>query len=607
MPMPNTIHESIMKDDLWAVYACCATALILSGVGVIALNLWGNLGGSFREHKLNKVLWGFEPAEAAKERHRYFRFSWYKLLCAGGMGTSMLTALIAKYITVTGVVTFASVLALAWTGFLLYFWRSLASEENNEATTIGSGTSTTLMGKTRGESEKGREESAPKGWGPRQRVRGAGEAAAGSSEGISTADKRLPVTIVTGFLGAGKTTLVKRMLENKRGLKILVIENEVGDIGIDHKLLMQQTEKEDVILLNNGCICCTVRQDVIKTFHGLFSEEAFAQLDWVVIETTGLAEPAPLIQSLFADDLCRSLLRLDGVVTVVDAAHIGRHMDAYHGRGGVGAAGGMKESAHKASSSASAGGGLKGRLANLMGTGGESNKKATEPVLQIAFADRIILNKMDLVKDETAKERIRADIADINPSAGVFRTAHAQVDMEFILGIFAFNPARNEELVQQWGVGGNPGGSGGGNGSELLIERDAVTGKIKRKKLNFGAQAGRGGSSNSGGVSTVSVEVDGDLDLFAFNAFIASVLRDHGERIFRMKGILSMRGFDEQFVAHGIHMIFDGERGASWPVGEQRVSRMVFIGMGLKRSDFEEGFLAARATEDGLRGKNKDI
>jgi molybdopterin-guanine dinucleotide biosynthesis protein len=123
-------------------------------------------------------------------------------------------------------------------------------------------------------------------------------------------DKRLPVTLVTGFLGSGKTTLIKEILNNTIGMKILVIENEIGKEGIDHELLVQQTTKEEVILLSNGCVCCSVRKDILTTFQGLFKNEAFSRLDWIIIETTGFANPAPLIQTLYMDSDCKKHLRL---------------------------------------------------------------------------------------------------------------------------------------------------------------------------------------------------------------------------------------------------------------------------------------------------------
>jgi len=123
-------------------------------------------------------------------------------------------------------------------------------------------------------------------------------------------DKRLPVTLVTGFLGSGKTTLIKEILNNTIGMKILVIENEIGKEGIDHELLVQQTSKEEVILLSNGCVCCSVRKDILTTFQGLFKNEAFSRLDWIIIETTGLANPAPLIQTLYMDPDCKKHMRL---------------------------------------------------------------------------------------------------------------------------------------------------------------------------------------------------------------------------------------------------------------------------------------------------------
>ena len=269
----------------------------------------------------------------------------------------------------------------------------------------------------------------------------------GSLLSSTQVDNRLPVTVVTGFLGSGKTTLVQNILKNTVGLKILVIENEIGEEGIDHELLLQHTNKEEVILMSNGCICCTVRKDVIQTFQRLFLDDKFSKLDWVVIETTGLADPAPLIQSLYMDEQCKRHLRLDSVLTVVDAKHVGGHIQAYSD-GKKGAHGGIPEA-----------------------------------VRQIAFADRVLLNKIDLLKsldskstvlaqtetpttimsksglhgkpdslnaahtmssDELSAERVLELVREINPLAQIMMCEYASIPVDELLNIRAFDASRNE-------------------------------------------------------------------------------------------------------------------------------------------------------------------
>ena len=190
--------------------------------------------------------------------------------------------------------------------------------------------------------------------------------------------------------GSGKTTLVNHLLGNTVGLRILVVENEVGQEGIDHELLLQQTKKEQIILMNNGCVCCSVRGDLIQTFKQLFASDAFAHLNWVVIETTGLADPGPVIQTLFMDDECKKYMRLDACITVVDSKHINQHFGkclvmltyiiTFNYRP-------LLCSFIEAAASAGQ-------------EGAHTGLAVPEAVQQLAFADRILLNKVDLVTEE---------------------------------------------------------------------------------------------------------------------------------------------------------------------------------------------------------------
>ena len=377
-------------------------------------------------------------------------------------------------------------------------------------------------------------------------------------------DDRLPVTIITGFLGSGKTTLVKSILRNTVGMKVLVVENEIGAEGIDHDLLMQHTAKEEIILMNNGCICCTVRKDLLTTFHRLFENEAFARLDWVVIETTGLADPAPLIQSLYIDAKCKTMMRLDGVVTVVDCLHIQGHLRQ---------TGGSTEGAH---------GGL------------------SEAQLQVAFADRILLNKIDLLPQDTATDGglddVTLSIRLLNTHAKIFMCEKANVPIDELLNIRAFDASRNQGLLESLRDE---------NAYEILDDRPILirrddSGKILRKTVKMNYNPTRAAvdvlaeKHKAKGISTVSLICNEPLDLDLFNEWIASVLRTKGNELYRTKGILWINKYDEQFVAHGVHMIFDGERGPVWPDGK-RQSRLVFIGLDLNSETLRREFLACRS------------
>jgi G3E family GTPase len=205
----------------------------------------------------------------------------------------------------------------------------------------------------------------------------------------STSPKTVPVTVLTGYLGAGKTTLLNRILTHEHGQKVAVIVNEFGEVGIDNQLVV--TTDEEIFEMNNGCICCTVRGDLIRMIRNLMQRRD--RFDHIVIETTGLADPAPVIQTFFLDDEVKALSHLDAVVTVVDTKHVQLHWDA------------------------------------------------AEVQEQIAFADVILLNKTDLVS-VAAVDRLEQKIRVINALCKIYRTQNAAVEMETILGVQAFDLPR---------------------------------------------------------------------------------------------------------------------------------------------------------------------
>ena len=396
-----------------------------------------------------------------------------------------------------------------------------------------------------------------------------------------------------------------------KGIKILVIENEIGNEGIDHELLMQNTQ-EEIILMDNGCVCCTVRKDLLVTFHRMFENEAFAQLDWVVIETTGLADPAPLIQSLYMDALCQSKLRLDGVLTVVDTKHLPLHLAREQELGGAEQAKKDKVGVH--------GGALEARL-------------------QLAFADRVLLNKVDLVSEQELQS-VKEAVAKINPGAGILVCGrNAAIGVEKVLNIRAFDGTKNDALLSV-GLSETDGDGDGEGEGDISISRGAAVasdgdkgeklkqflsqdanGKISsgRNKKGGGARRKQGlkNSDNErtkkavewgekkkvgkvvSGVSTLSLTCEEPLDMNLFNSWITSTLQTKGPDIYRMKGILNMAGYDQQFVAHGVHMVFDGERSKDWPEGSRRLSRLVFIGLNLNHELLTDEFFQCREGQTG--------
>nr|WP_239124751.1 GTP-binding protein [Leptolyngbya sp. CCY15150] len=308
-----------------------------------------------------------------------------------------------------------------------------------------------------------------------------------------------PVTVLTGYLGAGKTTLLNRILTYEHGKKVAVIVNEFGEVGIDHQLVVDADE--EIFEMNNGCICCTVRGDLIRIIGNLMKRRD--RFDHLVIETTGLADPAPVIQTFFVDEDVQAQSQLDAVVTVVDAQHIWQHWDA------------------------------------------------EEAVEQIAFADVILLNKVDLVTPEQLDDLERR-IREMNAIAKIHRTRDAQIDMDDILGISAFDLNNALQIDPEFL-------------SETAHEHDET-------------------------VASIAIVEPGALHGDRLNAWMGELLRNHGPDIFRMKGILNIDGEDCRFVFQGIHMLFDGRQDRPWRPDETRKNELVFIGRNLESLNLLERF-----------------
>jgi G3E family GTPase len=351
----------------------------------------------------------------------------------------------------------------------------------------------------------------------------------------SMSDK-IPVTVLTGYLGAGKTTLLNRILSEPHGKKYAVIVNEFGEIGIDNDLVVGADE--EVFEMNNGCICCTVRGDLVRIIDGLMRRKG--KFDGIIVETTGLADPAPVAQTFFVDENVGRKTKLDAVITVADAKW------------------------------------LNDRL-----------KDAPEAKNQIAFADVILINKTDLVKPDELSE-VEARIRGINPYARVHRTERARIALDEVLGRNAFDLDRILDLEPDFLE----------TGEHHHHDHDHDHHHDHGHGDGHHHQDGQTHSHAHGGLKhyhdeemqSVSISAEKPLDPDKFFPWVQDLVQKEGPSILRCKGILSFKDDDQRFVMQGVHMILDGDHQRPWKDGEKRTSRMVFIGRNLPEEKIRQGF-----------------
>jgi G3E family GTPase len=470
---------------------------------------------------------------------------------------------------------------------------------------------------------------------------------------MSVTPSRVPVTVLTGFLGSGKTTLLNRILSEKHGKRIAVIENEFGEVGVDHQLVIGA--EEELFETNNGCICCTVRGDLIRILGQLMKRRD--RFDYILIETTGMADPGPVAQTFFLDDELKNQFQLDAIVTMVDAKHFEQHVD-----------------------------------------------ELNEPAEQVAFADLVLLNKTDLV-DAAVLERIERRIRGINGTAKILRTRNADAPIDQVLNVGAFDLQRaltvdstflEPEYPFEWGgvYQLTPGDyllktagehDHGGHASDhhhhdhdhdhenghdhghthedldiVVLPLDAATPaaleaaiesavrafaepativpchgtldaapshnaidishpgadfKLTIEKagayalfcehhpLEFGlhlvgqrpaAERKFASHHHEDDISSIGISDPRPLDPAKLNQWLDYLLKTRGQDIFRMKGVLNVKGEDRRQVFHGVHMMFDAQAERPWGDAE-RMNSLVFIGRGLDRAELEAGFESAVA------------
>jgi G3E family GTPase len=336
---------------------------------------------------------------------------------------------------------------------------------------------------------------------------------------------KIPVTVLTGYLGAGKTTLLNRILSEPHGKKYAVIVNEFGEIGIDNDLVVGADE--EVFEMNNGCICCTVRGDLIRILDGLMRSKG--KFDAIIVETTGLADPAPVAQTFFMDETVGRRTKLDAVVTVADAKW------------------------------------LNDRL-----------KDAPEAKNQIAFADVILINKTDLVSPDELSE-VEARVRGINPYARLHRTERAKIPLNEILERNAFDLDRILDIEPAF----------------LESDNDPHGHQHDRDHHHDHGHAHHHGGLkhyHDEDMQSISLKSDKPLDPDKFFPWVQDLVQTEGPNILRCKGILAFKDDDERFVFQGVHMILDGDHQRPWSKDEKRESRIVFIGRNLPDKKIAEGF-----------------
>jgi G3E family GTPase len=348
-------------------------------------------------------------------------------------------------------------------------------------------------------------------------------------------DDMVPVTILTGFLGAGKTTLLKRILTEYHGKRIAVIENEFGPESIDNDLLVEVRD-EEIIELSNGCICCTVRGDLMRTLSDLRRRRESGELSYerVMIETTGMANPGPVCQTFFMDDDVAEYFRLDAVITVVDAKH------------------GMQ----------------------TLDTQPEAQK-------QVGFADRIMVSKKDLVSDDEY-EALRRRLVRMNPRAEIESVHFGQADLKTIIDISGFNLNTILDIDPEFLEQTHP-DAAHDHGHHHDHDHDHA--HCDHPDHDHGHHA----HAHSDEIGAFVFRSDKPFDPERLEEFLGGVVQVYGPDLLRYKGILYMKGIDRRMLFQGVHMLMGAEPGKPWAPKEKKTTKMVFIGRKLPQEIFTKG------------------
>ena len=335
----------------------------------------------------------------------------------------------------------------------------------------------------------------------------------------------IPATIVTGFLGSGKTTLLKRVLTEAHGQKIAVIENEFGEENIDNEILVQDS-KEQIIQLNNGCVCCSIREDLRTTLSDLAEKKRKGELDFdrVVIETTGLADPGPVAQTFFMDDEIAESYLLDSILTLVDAKHGDQQLD-----------------------------------------------DRQEARRQVGFADQIFISKTDLVDGATVDALIHR-IKHMNPRAPQTKVNFGEVALADVFDLRGFNLNAKLDIDPEF------------------LKADAHDHDHHDHDHEHGEHCDHPHHHvHDDDVKSFVFRADKAFNPAKLEDFLGAIVQVYGPKMLRYKGVLNMKGSDRKVIFQGVHQLMGSDLGPKWAPGEKKTSKMVFIGLDLPREIFLQG------------------
>jgi G3E family GTPase len=346
----------------------------------------------------------------------------------------------------------------------------------------------------------------------------------------------IPATILTGFLGSGKTTLLKRVLTEAHGQKIAVIENEFGDENIDNEILMQDS-KEQIIQLNNGCVCCSIREDLRTTLADLAEKKRKGELDFdrVVIETTGLADPGPVAQTFFMDDEIAESYLLDSILTLVDAKHADQQLN-----------------------------------------------DRQEARRQVGFADQIFISKTDLVDDQTVEALIHR-VKHMNPRAKQTRVNFGDVPIGQVFDLKGFNLNAKLEIDPEFLKADEH-------------DHDHDHHDHGHEHGHEGHDHGPGEAcdhphhhAHDDDVKSFAFKSDRAFNPTKLEDFLGAIVQVYGPKMLRYKGVLFMKGSDKKVIFQGVHQMMGSDLGPKWAPGEKKSSKMVFIGIDLPKEILLQG------------------